>query len=148
TAAINPKPGFDAAGEPVLFYRAGQFPNGNDPEYEVEPDAKAYYRSGELPVILRATGPLNARIGVPFWVTAFAYSNGAKIVLFAIPILSILIPLSRMLPALYIWMIRQRLLEWYDRLKELEFTLDHNPTRAQLAEVDQGLKRIDRAVSR
>jgi hypothetical protein len=45
-------------------------------------------------------------------------------------------------------MIRQRLLQWYDRLKELESTLEHNPSRAQLVEVDEGLKRIDRAVSR
>jgi hypothetical protein len=45
-------------------------------------------------------------------------------------------------------MIRQRLLRWYDRLKELEFTLDHNPSAEQVAEVDAGLKRIDRAVQR
>src|SRR5215470_5715739 len=61
--AVNPKPGFDRSGEPVLFYRAGQFPNVNDPEYEIDPDSKAYYRSGELPVLLRAVGPINASLG-------------------------------------------------------------------------------------
>lgn len=147
-ASVNPKPGFDKSGEPVLFYRAGQFPNANDPEYEVDPDAKAYYKTGELPVLLRAVGPFNASIGIPFWVTAFAFLHATKIVLLAIPILSITIPLARFLPMLYTWMIRQRLLQWYDRLKELEFKLDHNPSGAQLAEVDAGLKRIDRAVSR
>ena len=147
-ATASPKPGFDRSGEPVLFHRAGQFPHANDPEYEVDPDARAHYKSGELPVLLRAVGPLNASMGIPFWVTAFAFLNATKIVLLAIPILSIAIPLSRFLPALYTWMIRQRLLQWYDRLKELELTLDHNPTRAQLTEVDEGLKRIDRAVSR
>jgi uncharacterized protein len=146
--AVNPKPGFDRSGEPVLFYRAGQFPNVNDPEYEIDPDSKAYYRSGELPVLLRAIGPINASLGIPFWVTAFAFLHATKTILLAIPILSIAIPLFRFLPVLYAWMIRQRLLEWYDRLKELEFTLDHNPTGAQLAEVDEGLRRIDRAVSR
>lgn len=148
TASVNPKPGFDRSGEPILFFRAGQFPNANDPEYEVDPDARAFYKSGELPVLLRAIGPFNASIGVPFWVTAFAFLHATKIILLAIPILSIAIPLFRFLPALYTWMIRQRLLQWYDRLKELEVTLDHNPTHAQLAEVDEGLKRIDRAVSR
>jgi len=147
-ASVSPKPGFDKLGEPVLFYRAGQFPNVNDPEYEVDPDAKAYYKTGELPVLLRAVGPFNASIGIPFWVTAFAFLHATKIVLLAIPILSITIPLARFMPMLYTWMIRQRLLQWYDRLKELEFTLDHNPSGAQLAEVDAGLKRIDRAVSR
>jgi len=147
-ASANPKPGFDRAGEPILFYRAGQFPNGNDPEYESDPDARAYYKTGELPTLLRAVGPLNASIGIPFWVTAFAFLNATKIVLLAIPILSIIIPLGRLLPVLYTWMIRQRLLRWYDRLKELEFTLDHNPTPEQLADVGDGLKRIDRAVRR
>jgi uncharacterized protein len=146
--SANPKPGFDRAGEPILFYHAGQFPNANDPEYEVDADSKAYYKSGELPVLLRATGPLNASLGIPFWVTAFAFLNATKIILLAIPILSIAIPLSRMLPALYTWITRQRLLQWYDRLKELEFKLDHDPSPAQLAEVDEGLRRIDRAVSR
>ena len=148
TSSVNHKPGFDAAGEPILFFRAGQFPNGNDPEFEVEADARAYYKTGELPSILRAVGPLNASMGIPFWVTAFAFLNTTKIVLLAIPILSIAIPLSRFLPMLYTWMIRQRILRWYDRLKELEFTLDHNPTAEQVAEVDAGLKRIDRAVQR
>jgi len=147
-ASIKPKPGFDQSGEPILFYRAGQFPNPNDPEYEMDPDAKAYYRSGELPTLLRAVGPLNASMGVPFWVTAFAFLHATKTILLAIPILSIAIPMTRFLPVLYTWMIRQRLLRWYDRLKALEITLDHQPTPEQLAEVDEGLRRIDRAVSR
>jgi uncharacterized protein len=147
-ASVNPKPGFDASGEPILFFRAGQFPNGNDPEFEIDPDSRAYYKTGELPSILRAVGPLNASMGIPFWVTAFAFLNTTKILLLAIPLLSIAIPLTRFLPMLYTWMIRQRLLRWYDRLKELEFTLDHNPSAEQVAEVDAGLKRIDRAVQR
>jgi len=146
--SANPKPGFDPSGEPVLFYRAGQFPNGNDPEFELDPDSRAYYKSGELPAILRAVGPINASLGIPFWVTAFAFLNTTKIIFLAIPILSIAIPLTRFLPVLYTWMIRQRLLRWYDRLKELEFTLDHDPTPEQRAEVDEGLRRIDRAVQR
>jgi len=147
-ASVNPKPGFDSSGEPVLFFRAGQFPNGNDPEYELDPDARAYYKSGELPTILRVVGPINASIGIPFWATAFAFLNATKILFLAIPILSIAIPLTRFLPMLYTWMIRQRLMRWYDRLKELEFTLDHSPTPEQRAEVDEGLRRIDRAVQR
>src|SRR5262245_8687949 len=99
-ASVNPKPGFDSSGEPILFFHPGQFPNGNDPEYEIDPDSRAYYKTGELPAILRAVGPLNASLGIPFWVTAFAFSNTTKIILLAIPILSIAIPLSRFLPLL------------------------------------------------
>lgn len=147
-AVANPKPGFDPTGEPILFYKAGQFPSANDPEYEVDPDAKAYYKTGELPLILRSVGPFNARLGIPFWVTAFAHQHATKIILLAIPVLSILIPLLRFLPMLYTWTIRRRLLHWYDKLKVLEHTLDHSPTPVQIAEVHEELERIDRAVSR
>src|SRR5262249_58253306 len=93
--STNPKPGFDRSGEPVLFYHAGQFPNANDPEYEVDADSKAYYKSGELPVLLRSVAPFNASLAIPFWVTAVAFLNATKIVLLAIPILSMTIPLAR-----------------------------------------------------
>src|SRR5215475_4122393 len=45
TASVNHKPGFDSSGEPILFFRPGQFPHGNDPEYEIDPDSRAYYKS-------------------------------------------------------------------------------------------------------
>ncbi len=139
---VNAKPGFDKSGEPILFYRAGQFPNADDPEYEVHADAKTYYKAGELPVLLRASTV------IPLWATAFGYLHATKILLIAIPILSIMIPLSRYLPAIYSWMVRRRLMRWYDKLKALEFTLDDNPTQAQLAQLCEELRRIDRAVSR
>lgn len=147
-AVANPKPGFDLAGEPVLFYKAGSYPHGQDPEYEIDPDARAYYKTGELPIILRSLGPFNARMGVPFWATAFAFLNATKIILLAIPLLSIAIPLFRLLPMLYTYMIRQRLLQWYDKLKAIEIKLDHKPSAAQLMELTEELQRIDRAVSR
>jgi hypothetical protein len=146
---VFPKPGIDQQGYPVVFYRAGQFPSTDDPEFEVNPAAKAYLKSGELPLLLRTVGPFNASIGSPFWVTAVAYQHGTKIVLLAIPILSILIPLSRFLPLFYAWVIRRRLLRWYDRLKTLEKTLgQEEPTPQQVTLVKEELQSIDQAVSR
>lgn len=147
-SAISPKPGFDPLGEPILFYRAGQFPSPNDPEYDVNSDARAYFKTGELPLLLRAVGPFAASWGLPFWVTGFAFLHATKIVLLAIPVLSVMIPLIRFLPMLYTYMVRRRLLTWYDRLKQIEFTLEHSPSGEQLAEAAEALQRIDRAVSR
>ena len=53
----NPKSGFDKNGDPVLFYRAGEFPSANDPEFEVANDARVVYKSGELPVVLKTLAP-------------------------------------------------------------------------------------------
>jgi uncharacterized protein len=144
----NPKPGFDLTGEPILFYRAGEFPTGNDPEFEVAPDVRRLYKTGELPFTLRDIGPLNQKLGMPFWVTAFVYQHGTRALLLAIPLLTVLWPLARFLPWLYPWTVRRRLLYWYRQLKVLETTLDQSPTLDHLAEKQEELDRIDRAVSR
>jgi uncharacterized protein len=144
----NPKPGFDLSGEPILFYRAGEFPTGNDPEFEVAPDVRRLYKTGELPFVLRDVAPLNQRLGIPFWVTAFVYQHGTHTLLLVIPLLTILWPLARFLPWLYAWTVRRRLYYWYRQLKALETSLDQSPTLDHLAERQAELQRIDTAVSR
>src|SRR5262249_5968681 len=62
----NPKSGFDKMGEPILFHRAGEFPHINDPEFEVTSAVRQLYKSGSLPVLLRATAQTNATLGLPF----------------------------------------------------------------------------------
>jgi TRAP-type uncharacterized transport system substrate-binding protein len=144
----NPKPGFDREGEPVLFYRAGEFPSASDPEFQVSPDARAVYKSSELPLLLRFLPELNQRFGIPFSFTAFASSYAAQIVLVLIPVLAIWVPLSRALPALYVWNVRRRLVYWYRQLKALERDLDSRGAKYDQAEHRTELERIDGAVRR
>ncbi len=144
----NPKSGFDDSGEPILFYRAGEFPNDNDPEFSVAPEVASLYKSGELPFVLRTLAPLNHRLGIPFWVTAFVYDHGTNALLVAIPLLSIIWPLARFLPGMYTWTVRRRLFYWYRQLKILETSLDRSLSADQLADKKSELDRIDAAVSR
>lgn len=144
----NPRKGFDRDGEPVLFHKAGEFPNAKDPEFEVSREALNLYKTGDLPFMLRTFAPLNASLGIPFWVTGYLHKHGTSTVLLLIPILSILLPLMRLLPMIYTWTVRRRLFHWYRQMKGLENRLDHNPTPAQLAEAKVELDRIDRSVSR
>jgi uncharacterized protein len=144
----NPSKGFDREGEPVLFHKAGEFPNAKDPEFDVSREAISLYKTGDLPFLLRTVAPLNAKLGIPFWVTAYLHKNGTSTILLLIPILSIALPLIRLLPMLYTWTVRRRLYYWYRQMKVLENQLDHNPTPAQLAEAEVELVRIDRIVSR
>jgi TRAP-type uncharacterized transport system substrate-binding protein len=144
----NPKPGFDDDGEPILFYKAGQFPNANDPEFQVAPEARAVYRSSELPLLLRFLPELNQRFGIPFAFTAFASSYAAHILLILIPVLAIWVPMSRALPALYVWMVRRRLVYWYRQLKALERDIDTRGAKYDLAAHQAELERIDGAVRR
>lgn len=144
----NPKPGFDKSGDPILFFRSGQFPHGNDPEFELHPGARMLYKAGELPVALRSLAPLNAKMGLPFWPAAFINEHGAQTILLLIPLLSILVPAFKFLPWLYNWMQRRRLLFWYGQLKSLEASITSRDNEVQLAEKAAELDHIDAAVSR
>jgi uncharacterized protein len=144
----NPKPGFDHSGEPILFYSNGQFPTEHDPEFEMARDAQAIYKSGELPFLLRALAPVNAKYGLPFWLTAFASEHGTQTILLLIPLLSVLFPLIRVAPMLYSWSVRRRLLRWYRQLKSLETSSFEHWTTEQLAGRQSELERIDAAVAR
>jgi uncharacterized protein len=144
----NPKSGFDKMGEPILFYKAGEFPNGNDPEFELASQASSLYQGGELPVLLRSIAPLAKQLDLPFWPAAFINANAGRSILLLIPLLSIILPLMRLLPMLYNWNIRRRLLHWYRELKTLEDTIEDPPTPDQLTQKRYDLDRIDRAVSK
>jgi uncharacterized protein len=144
----NPRPGFDRDGEPVLFYKAGQFPSLSDPEFQVSPDARSVYRSSELPFLLRFLPELNQRFGVPFAFTAFASSYAAHMLLILIPLLAIWLPLSRAVPALYVWIVRSRLVYWYRQLKALERDIDSRGAKYDHAAHQAELERIDGAVRR
>jgi TRAP-type uncharacterized transport system substrate-binding protein len=144
----NPKSGFDKSGDPILFYKAGEFPSPHDPEFTMSSDALLVYRTGELPLLLRVVAPLNKRLGLPFSFTAFANAHGAQTILLLIPLIAVALPLMRVLPALYVWSVRRRLLYWYRALTALERSLD-GPGAASLLNAKRAeLERIDAAVSR
>jgi uncharacterized protein len=142
----NPKSSFDKTGDPILFHKPGQFPSADDPEFEIAAEARAQYKSGELPILLRALAPSIQKAGLPFALTAFVGTYGVPLVLALIPALTILLPLLRFAPSLYRWSIRQRLLRWYGALRVLERRLDYGPagrdSLALMAEID----RIDAGV--
>ena len=93
-------------GKPSLFAKAGEFPTQTDPEFEMDPDALRYYKSG----------PTFWKRFLPYWIANLV----ERAIVFLVPLLTVLIPLGKVLPALYKWRFRQRLLLWYGRLKEVE----------------------------
>src|SRR5262245_47714914 len=143
----NPKPGFDKNGDPVLFYKAGEFPSASDPEFEVPKEARQIYKTNELPFLLRLVAPFNKRIGLPYNITAYTSAHAAKLVLL-IPALAVLVPLIRFLPVAYAWNVRRRLLYWYRQLKALERSLDSGGAKYDLAAHQAEVERIDSHVRR
>lgn len=142
----NPKSGFDKAGDPLLFFKAGEFPSSHDPEFRFSGDALTVHRSGELPVLLRVVAPLNKGLGLPFSLSAFANAHGAQTILLLIPVLAVLLPLVKAIPSMYAWSVRRRLLYWYRHLTTLERTLDYPDAGEYIRARQAELERIDTAV--
>jgi hypothetical protein len=65
-----------------------------------------------------------------------------------IPLLAILLPLMRVLPAIYVWNIRRRLIYWYRQLKNLERQIethqggDMMSWQAEIERIERGVRRI------
>ena len=138
----NPKPGFDKNGDPVLFYRAGEFPSANDPEFDVPNDARVVYKQGELPVVLKNLAPRAYSMHVPFSYTAFI-SDHAATLLGMVGILAIVLPMLRAIPAIYVWTIKRRLVYWYRQLKALERRIDSGGDRYDPEALHAEFDRID-----
>jgi hypothetical protein len=98
--------------------------------------------------MLRVLAPLNQRLGITFSVTAFANAHGAQTILLLIPVLTILLPMFKLVPMLYTWSIRRRLLYWYRQLKALERRLDAARPGDDVALHVAEIERIDAAVRR
>jgi uncharacterized protein len=144
----NPKSGFDKSGDPILFYKAGDFPSPRDPEFEMSNDALLVYRTGELPLLLHILAPINNRLGLPFSLTAFASAYAAQTILLLIPLFAVVLPLMNALPKLYVWSVRRRLLYWYRQLTALERSLDTPETASHLHSKQAELEHIDAIVSK
>jgi uncharacterized protein len=99
------------------FHRAGEFPNDQYTEVPVSPVAERFYKSGP-PFLQRY---------LPFWVANLLERMGVIIV----PIIALLIPLSRVLPPLYTWRVRSRVYRWYGQLRAVENDVDSESADAR-----------------
>lgn len=97
-------------GGPGWFRRAGEFPNDQYTEIPVSPVAERYYKSG-APFLQRY---------LPFWIANLV----ERMWVFVVPLLALLIPISRVLPPLYTWRVRSRVYRWYGLLRDVENDID------------------------
>lgn len=113
-----------------LLTLAGEFPRMVDPEFTMSPDAVRLYKNGP-PFLQRY---------LPFWLANFV----ERMLVLLIPLATIIVPLSKGIPAFIRWRVQRKLTYWYGRLDRLEATLGSTkPTPEQVAE----LTAIERAVA-
>lgn len=115
-----------------IFQKAGEFPQGHDPVFAMSPDAARIYKSG-VPFLRRY---------LPFWMVVWIQ----RLIVLVVPLLTIMLPLMKIVPLIYRWQMRRRILRWYLRLKDLEEAVSSVSGPQQLRENLTELERIDARV--
>jgi TRAP-type uncharacterized transport system substrate-binding protein len=134
--ALMAEAAVEVHGKPSIFGGTGEFPTHADPEFEMDADALRYYKSG----------PTFWKRFLPYWLANMV----ERAIVFLVPLLTVLIPLVKILPAIYRWRFRQRLLHWYARLKDVEERVAElaRTQPEETAELHAELDDIDQSVSR
>jgi hypothetical protein len=91
---------------PGMYREAGEYPAPHEREFPISEDATRYYKSGSRFFYRH----------LPFWLASLA----DRLVMLLVPLLVLLVPATKSIPALYRWRIRSRIYRWYGALMAIE----------------------------
>jgi TRAP-type uncharacterized transport system substrate-binding protein len=121
-------------GSAGMLDRTGEFPAPLEAGFPLSSEARRYYESG-VPFLQRY---------LPFW----AANLVDRLWVMLVPIIAVLVPVMRAVPALFLWRVRRRIFRWYASLKEIEIQLDEDPGLEMLEDMMKRLEEAERAVNR
>jgi hypothetical protein len=82
------------------------YPSPQERDFPISDDAERYYKSG---------GQFLYR-NLPFWLASLA----DRLLVVLLPLLVLIVPATRLAPALYRWRVRSRIYRWYGALMTIE----------------------------
>ncbi len=116
----------------AMLSPAGTFPSPDYTDYPLSDDARRQLENGP-PFLQRY---------LPFWAANLV--DRLKILL--LPMLALMLPLSRMLPPLYRWRMRSRVYNWYDEIQQIDIRAKHSAEHAHLQRCHHELEDIEEQV--
>ena len=119
---------------PGILRRAGQFPAAEAIDLPLSSEANQFYKSGR-PFLQNY---------LPFWAASLA----GRMLVVLIPIIGILYPLLRILPAIHGWMMRRRIARLYGELRFLEDDLAARPEQQAGDSIAARLDHLERQANR
>lgn len=111
------------------FQQQGQFPSPKYTEIPVAQEAARYYRDGP---------PFMQRY-MSFWLANLA----ERLWLVVVALTALLIPLSRIVPPIYVWRVRSRVYRWYGELRAIEQALEDGGAGSADTRRRELLRRLD-----
>ena len=118
--------------EATVFSRSNEFPKAVGSDFALASAAERYYEFGP-PFLQRY---------LPFWIANLV----DRLKLLALPLLALLLPLSRLLPPAYRWSVRKKIYRWYDEVQRLDLETSEDPSPKNLELCKRELVRIENEV--
>jgi TRAP transporter TAXI family solute receptor len=118
--------------EPGLLERGGQFPTPDNLEFAIHEAASDYFTSG----------PSFLARQLPFWLANLL----KKLLVLAIPLLTLLLPLMKIAPIMYRTVMRKRIHRHYRALDQIEQSIDQATTAEQFALCKLDVEQLTRLV--
>lgn len=120
-------------GGPGMLHKKGDFPSTKDTDFPLSSQAVGFYKSG-LPFIDKY---------LPFWAATFV--NRSLIVI--LPLLALFIPLTKIIPTVYIWLVKRKLFRYYGELRYIDAQLREKSLLENRAQYLDKLNEIEDKVS-
>jgi len=117
-----------------LLRQRGEFPAPLEHEFRISSEAVRYYKSGKS-FLYRS---------LPFWLASLVN----RIIVAVVPIIVLLVPGLRLIPAFYRWRIMLRFYRWYRELLVLEQDMVTHVTPEIQKKLLERLYEIEKAVNR
>lgn len=115
--------------EATVLSAADEFPNMIGADFKPAPEAERYYESGP-PFLQRY---------LPFWVANLV----DRLKLLALPLVALLLPLSRLLPPAYRWSVRKKIYRWYEQVQNIDQSASDDSSEDNIARCSHELMRIE-----
>lgn len=110
------------------FRKQGEFPTASYTEIPVARDAEKFYKNG----------PPFLQHYMPFWLANFFERMWVVIVALG----ALILPLSRIIPPLYVWKVRSRIYRWYGELRIVEQEMEQAPVERRTKGFPKQLQRL------
>ncbi len=119
---------------PGIFQHAGQFPAAEAIDIPLSDEAQQFYKSGR-PFLQNY---------LPFWMAAWV----GRILVLLIPVLGIIYPLLRFMPAVYNWAMRRKIARLYGELRLLEFEMNTPASTSDAGALATRLDQLEQQANR